>query len=118
MTQTMKIAAYNQNQKLLFHMANSKSGITRQDAMVNLGIANVTARISDLDNMMFWSRLGYGQGTVIGQVGRTKLTHPATGQTYMRYRLSAEQRNKLVAEGFLVKGVDGVYYPTNKVKTW
>jgi len=106
-------AAYTQTQKVLHHLANSSSGLTRQDAMVNLGVANVTARISDLDNLMYWTRY---MDDAVGLVAREKHTHPATGAKYMRYYLTTAQRDQLIEEGYLVRGVDGVLYPTAKVK--
>lgn len=102
-----------QMQKVLHHLANAKHGLTRQDAMMNLGVANLTARISDIDTAIHWDRV-FTSGS-LGSIPREMKRHPVTGQKYTRYYLPESMRQHLVDAGFLRRAEDGSFVPTAKV---
>lgn len=92
----------NQNEKIMKHLANS-GHLTRQDAMVNLGVMNVTARVEEIRH-----HLATRADASYLVTEMTK--HPSTGQTYARYSLPKEERAWLRKKGWLeLRG--GVYYP-------
>lgn len=87
-------------QRILYHLANGQR-LTRQDAMLNHRIANITARIAELRQ----------KGITIVSVWKE---HPATGQRYVAYVLSKGQRVILIELGVLHQR-DNTYYPAASI---